>query len=216
MKREETPVLKETRTLFETPYINIYDLIYEDGLHYFDASRRKPERLAAWGAEEKLPDAVSGFVILTSAGREPRFLLFREYRYPVGHYVLSIPSGLIDEKDRQDASPILSAMRRELAEETGIHVSERDRLDVVNPLAFNSPGLTDESTALVACVIDLPDDHALSQSGAEGTERFAGFDLVTVAEAKEILRRGCDEDGKPFPLVTWAGLMFFVSGMWEE
>ena len=39
MKRDETPVLKETRTLFETPYINIYDLVYEDGLHYFDASR---------------------------------------------------------------------------------------------------------------------------------------------------------------------------------
>ena len=92
MKRDETPVLKETRTLFETPYINIYDLVYEDRLHYYDASRRKP-----------------------------RFLLFREYRYPVGHYVLSIPSGLIDEKDRQDASPILSAMRRELAEETGIN-----------------------------------------------------------------------------------------------
>ncbi len=69
----------------------------------------------------KLPDAVSGFIILTSAGREPRFLLFCEYRYPVGHYVLSIPSGLIDERDRQDASPILSAMRRELAEETGIN-----------------------------------------------------------------------------------------------
>lgn len=39
MKRDETPVLKETRTLFETPYINIYDLVYEDGLHYYDASR---------------------------------------------------------------------------------------------------------------------------------------------------------------------------------
>ena len=39
MKREETPVLKETRTLFETPYINIYDLVYEDG---------KPFPLVTW------------------------------------------------------------------------------------------------------------------------------------------------------------------------
>lgn len=213
MKKDREPLLTETRTLLETPYINVYDLVYEDGLHYYDASRRRREDPAAYG-KEVLPDAVGAFVILT--GKDgPRILLFHEYRYPAGRYVLSIPSGLIDEDDRKEADPVRSALIRELKEETGIIVTENDDVRLVCPLVFNTPGMSDESTALVSCVIRTEEEGRLSHDGAEGSERFEGFDLVTRQEASEILAAGKDRDGNPYPLVTWAALMYFLSDMWR-
>jgi ADP-ribose pyrophosphatase len=69
----------------------------------------------------------------------------------------------------QDAA-ILSAAAREIHEETGLVVKETDRIFVVNPLLFSSPGMTDESNALVLAVYDLPDLAELNQDGAEGSE----------------------------------------------
>ena len=214
MKDEKEPVLEDIRTLLETPYINVYDLVYEDGLHYFDASRRKKEDLAADG-KESLPDAVGGFVILCEDDEEPRLLLFQEYRYPAGRYVLSIPSGLIDEKDRKCDDPVRSAMIRELEEETGITLTDADEVFVVDPFVFNTPGMSDESTALVCCLV-RGKENRLSHAGAEGSERFEGFEAVTKREALRILCAGKDPAGNPYPLVTWAGLMYFVSDLWRK
>ena len=44
-------------------------------------------------------DAVSCFVVLNIKGQTKKLLLNWEYRYPVGQYMLSVPAGLIDEKD---------------------------------------------------------------------------------------------------------------------
>ena len=114
----------------------------------------------------------------------------------------------------QDAA-ILSAAAREIHEETGLVVKETDRIFVVNPLLFSSPGMTDESNALACAVISVEDTSALSQTGAVGSELFAGFKLLSKEEACEILKRGCDEHGNYFSVYTWCALMYFVSGMWE-
>ena len=114
----------------------------------------------------------------------------------------------------QDAA-ILSAAAREIHEETGLVVKETDRIFVVNPLLFSSPGMTDESNALACAVISVEDTSALSQTGAVGSELFAGFKLLSKEEAREILRQGCDEHGNYFSVYTWCALMYFVSGMWE-
>lgn len=114
----------------------------------------------------------------------------------------------------QDAA-ILSAAAREIHEETGLVVKETDRIFVVNPLLFSSPGMTDESNALACAVISVEDTSALSQTGAVGSELFAGFKLLSMEEAREILKQGCDEHGNYFSVYTWCALMYFVSRMWE-
>ena len=210
----EKPKYKDADILLETPYVNVYDLQYEDGTHYYDASRRKKEALFASKEHPGMPDAVSGFVILKFPDR-PRLLMFQEYRYPTGQYVLSIPSGLIDQKDIETDQPLIHALERELREETGIIIRDKDVMKVIQPLVFCSPGFTDESTALIAVVVNLQDDHELNQNGAEGTERFDGFILTDMEETKKILAEGCDEHGVPYPLVTWAAMMYFVSRQWE-
>ena len=163
-----------------------------------------------------LPDAVSCIVILDIPGEEPRLLLSYEYRYPTGHFLLSVPAGLIDKKDREDVEPLLSATIREIREETGLKVTEADDVSVVNPLLFSTPGMTDESNALMCVVLHSADLSALSQEGAEGSELFDGFCLLTRAAAEETLRQSRDERGNYYSLHTWAALMYFVSDMWKN
>lgn len=205
--------------MLDTPYVKVYDLAYADGTHYYDASRRGPDGLRALKSGRELarllPDAVSCCLVLAPEEEEPRLVLFYEYRYPIGQYTLSIPSGLVDEQDRARRDPLVAAMVREIHEETGIAFRARDSIRMVNPLLFNSPGLTDESTALLCAVIRSTGAQSLTQAGANGTERFGGFELVTKEQAQTILRDGCDRLGQPYPMVTWAALTYFATGQWR-
>lgn len=216
----EGPEIKKenVETLLNTKFIKVFDLQYAPGRHYYDATRHNLEQLTATKSEEAfrtmLPDAVTCFcVLLTPDG--PRLLLFYEYRYPTGRFLLSPPAGMIDQDDAEKDEPLLEAAKREIFEETGLVIGPADRLTVINPLAFSTPGMTDESNALVGAVVSVPDLSVLNQNGAEGTECFDGFELVTRKEAETLLKNGRDRYGHAFSMFTWGALMYFVSGMWE-
>lgn len=216
------PIIKNenVKPLFESRFVRVYDLQYEPGKHYYDASRRTADRLMAVKSEEEfkesLPDAVSCVVILCADGEEPKLLLSREYRYPAGQFLLSPPAGLIDETDLRADHPLLNAARREIEEETGLVLTDTADFHVINPLLFSTPGMTDESNAFICVVIQVPDFSSLSQAGAVGTECFDGFELFTKAEALETIQRGTDRNGIFFSVFTWASLMYFISDLWKK
>lgn len=211
------------KSLFDSKFIKVYDLQYREGKHYYDATRRDVDHLAAVKTEEEfrqmLPDAVSCFVILRTESEGDRLLLSYEFRYPAGQFLLSVPAGLIDDADaalaKEGKNPILEAARREIHEETNLSINDNDRLEVVNPLVFSTPGMTDESNALVQAVVHVDDPDILSQKGAVGSEKFDGFALLSEEDAKRILKNGVDDRGHFYPLYTWAAMMFFVSGIWK-
>ena len=215
------PVIRKENIepLFDSKFIKVFDLQYEEGKHYYDATRRSLDRLAAIKSDSEframLPDAVTCVVILKVKDEEPKLLLTKEYRYPAGQFLLSPPAGLLDPEDEAEKEPVLAAAKREIQEETGIQLSEQDTLSVINPLLFSSPGMTDESNALACAVIHLEDLSALSQDGAVGSECFDGFRLLSAAQAKEILKAGKDQDGLFYSVYTWAALMYFVSDLWR-
>ena len=209
----------QAHSLLETPFLRVADLQYAQGRHYYVATRRPLDQLAAVRPEEEFlrlpPDAATCIVILRTPSQEPRLLLMREYRYPAGRFLLSPPAGLMDLEDLETDQPALTTALREIREETGISAAP-SRLELVSPLLFSSPGMTDESNALVLAVYDLPDLSQLNQNGAVGSECFDGFRLLTRQEAAEVLRRGRDEEGHFFSIFTWAALTWFVSGLWES
>lgn len=211
---------EDVKIVFDSPYIKVADLQYAPGRHYFDATRRVQEELVAVKSDEEFrkmqPDAVSCIVILHSPGQEAKLLLSYEFRYPTGRYLLSVPAGLIDPEDRDEEEPILSATVREIREETGLQVEEGDSVTVVNPLLFSTPGMTDESNALVCAVLRNAKLTSLSQEGAVGSEQFDGFALLTKDAAREALRKGRDERGNYYSVYTWAALAYFVSDAWKE
>lgn len=216
---EEKKIMKsDVKPLFESRFLRVFDLQYAPGKHYYDATRRPLEEIAAVKSAEEfrkmIPDAVSCFVILAAQDQEPKLLLSKEYRYPTGQFLLSVPAGLIDPEDKNEKEPALFAAAREIHEETGIEISREDSLTLVSPLVFSSPGMTDESNALVCAVIRQSDTLRLSQAGAVGSECFDGFIPVDRKEAASLLRTGKDADGIFYSVYTWMALLYFVSDMW--
>ena len=211
---------EDVKTVFESPYIRVADLQYAPGRHYYDATRRTTDDLTATKSDEEFrtmfPDAVSCIVILDTPGEEPRLLLSYEFRYPAGQFLLSVPAGLIDKEDKEGKNPVISTALREIREETGLKTVQGDSAVIVNPLLFSSPGMTDESNALVCVVLHSADPAELSQEGAVGSELFDGFALLTKADAMDVLRKGRDARGNFYSVYTWAALAFFVSDMWKE
>lgn len=205
--------------LHHTRFVKLYDLTYDEGRHYYLSSRRDRDDLLATKDDaalmSELPDAVSACLVVLTPDDEPRMVLFYEYRYPTGQYLLSVPSGLIDARDAGEDDPCAKAMVREIAEETGIHLREGDTVTTINPFLFNSPGLTDESTALICVVVHLDDLSSLSHAGAEGSERFGAFELLTRAEVRQILASGHDPRGHFYPMVAWAAMTYFACDLWK-
>ena len=201
--------------VYESKFIKVFDIQYAEGKHYLDATRRNAENIvAAKSAEEfkrMLPDAVSIAAIIKVEGEPDRLLLSREYRYPAAQYLLSPPAGLIDAEDVMGDNPLIVTAKRELLEETGIEAGTQDTFRVINPLLFSTPGMTDESNALVEAVIVRDKMPDLSQEGAVGSEKFDGFVLLTKEEAKKVLADGVDDRGIFYSVYTWAVLMHFVS-----
>jgi ADP-ribose pyrophosphatase len=211
---------EQVETILDKKFIRVFDLQYKEGGHYFDATRRSIDDLAAIKTDEQfkkmLPDAASCVVIVKTDGEEDRLLLTYEYRYPAGRFLLGVPAGLMDKEDEDCENPILETAKREIHEETGIIVDEsKDSLSVINPLVFSSPGMTDESNALVLVILNNPDLSVLTQKGAVELECFDGFVLVDKAKAKEILKNGVDDKGHFYSVYTWIALTYFAMDMWK-
>lgn len=210
----------QVEEILDKKFIRVFDLQYAEGAHYFDATRRAKEDIVAIKSEKEfkkmLPDAVSCVVVVLLPGKEPQLLLSYEYRYPAGRFLLSVPAGLLDPEDKDEAEPIVTTAIREIHEETGIVVdTRRDTVEAINPFLFSTPGMTDESNALVKVVLHLDNLDQLDQTGAVGQEFFDGFCFVNKEKALELLKNGVDDKGYFYSVYTWAALMYFVSDMWK-
>ncbi|MCR5107775.1 MAG: NUDIX hydrolase [Lachnospiraceae bacterium] len=198
-------------------FLKMFDIQYAQGRHYFNASRRNKEDLMCLKSDEEfkkaLPDAVTCIVIVKLKDKDERLLLSEEYRYPAGRFLLSPPAGVLDPSDKDSESPIINAAIREIKEETGLRVdiSGGDTVKIVNPLLFSSPGMTDESNAIVCVYINDLDETKLSQSGTEESELFNGFRLLDKEAAKRIIRNGYDDEGYFYSVYTFVALSYFIS-----
>lgn len=205
----------QVETLCSTKFLKMYDLQYREGKHYFDATRRECSELVALKSGEEfrsmLPDAVTVAVVVKVNNEEPKLLLSYEYRYPVSQYLLSPVAGLIDEEDKTEENPLISAAVREIKEECGLTVKPYDKIYVINPCAFSSPGMTDESNAFLCAEISVDNLDELSHDGAVGGEMFDGFEIIGREEAASLFGAGRDKNGNYFSLATWAVLAYFIS-----
>ena len=188
------------KPLFESKFIRFFDFQYAEGKHYYDATRRTADDLVAAKTTEEFKkmraDAVTCIVVLNTKDSEPKLLLSHEFRYPTGQFLLSPPAGLIDKEDTDLITIVFG---------------DSDTAKVISPLLFSTPGMTDESNALVLLSINRDTLPELNTDGAVGSECFNGFSLLTKEEARQILNQGTDSNGIYYSVYTWAALMYFVT-----
>lgn len=205
---------EDVDTLYDAKFLRLYDLKYAEGKHYFDASRRTVDELVPFKSDEDfrkmLPDAVTIAVVVIPSGDSPKLLMNYEYRYPIGQFLLNPVAGLIDPEDRDTEDPLIRAAVREIQEEVGLTVKDTDKIAVINSCAFSTPGMSDESNAFLHAEIHVEDISEIRQDGAVGTELFAGFELIDIAEAEKLFTSGRDRFGNFFSLATWAVIGYFI------
>ena len=112
-----------------------------------------------------------------------RWIVERQFRYPVGRVFLEFPAG-----KRDPGESALETGRRELAEEAGYEASTWTRLGVVHPCI----GYSDEAIelwradGLVHVGSRLDDDEHLDVLAMSGAELLAALDRGEITDAKTV------------------------------
>ena len=210
---------EQVNGIFDSRFIRLADLRYNGTMHYYSVSRKPLGQVPLLSEEEfkeMYPDAVTCIVIIKTPDAEPRLLLTKEFRYPIGQFLLSPPAGLLDKADLESENAVLSAAKREIEEETGLVLKDSDRLYKVNPLCFSSPGMTDEGNALACAVVEADKEISFNADHTESTERIGDYTLYTRDEALRMLKQGRDDEGIFYSIYTFVALLYFVSGLWKE
>lgn len=159
--------------LTQNKFLNLFKLFAEnkneEPLEYLVASRaEKVDDLKAINHKKKA-DAVA---IVAYHEESAKLVLLKQYRYAIGDYIYEFPAGLVE-----DGESIKDAAKRELYEETGLKVVD---MTTDGNAYFSSPGMTDETCAIVRCI-------AIGEIKNDYQERNEEIEVVLV-DTDEILR----------------------------
>ena len=140
--------VQNLETLAQTKFLSLYNANYIN-----KGGNKKTWTIATRKSKEALEDQffngkedkVDAVVILAYHKDEKKLVAIKQFRMPINNYVYELPAGLIDNND-----DIISTVKRELKEETGLDLEEVIENKMGQKL-YLSPGMTDESVSLVYC-----------------------------------------------------------------
>ena len=138
------PSLKTIQRIAETRWLRLESLLYTDRV----GKERTWDRVSRATTNEQGVDAVAIFPILKENNKATSTLLVKQYRPPLDAYTIELPAGLIDAGETAAQAAV-----RELREETG-YIAKIEDCVVTGALPL-SPGLSDETVALVTVQIDM-------------------------------------------------------------
>lgn len=138
-------------------------------------------------------DAVVIVPVLRTPGEPPRLVLEKEFRVPVGGYVIGFPAGLLEPGETVEDS-----VRREMMEETGMEVVAFKR--VTQPL-YSSSGLSDESAAMAFVDVRTTPQTAPALEASEDIEVIL-LDYAGVC-------RLCDDTTARIDAKAWTALYLY-------
>lgn len=178
--------VQNLETLVQTKFLSLYNANYtnKDGNKktWTIATRKSKEALEEQFFNGK-EDKVDAVVILAYHKDEKKLVAIKQFRIPLNNYVYELPAGLIDNND-----DIISTVKRELKEETGLDLEEVIK-DKIGQKLYLSPGMTDESVSLVYCTCS----GKISNENLEEDEDIETI-LLSKEDAIKILNSGerCD------------------------
>lgn len=178
--------VQNLETLAQTKFLSLYNANYIN-----KGGNKKTWTIATRKSKEALEDQffngkedkVDAVVILAYHKDEKKLVAIKQFRMPINNYVYELPAGLIDNND-----DIISTVKRELKEETGLDLEEVIE-DKIGQKLYLSPGMTDESVSLVYCTCS----GKISDENLEEDEDIETI-LLSKEDAIKILNSGerCD------------------------
>lgn len=172
--------ITKAKELVGTKYLSLYqlDVVNKAGQDkvWMVASRKSMDEINDIYMNNKEQD-IDAVVIVPIHKETGKLVLVNQFRVPINGYILELPAGLIDNKEDFEV-----AVKRELKEETGLDLVKIDK-DLTRNKVYMSPGMTDESIALVYCLCS----GELSTEHLEVDEEIEPL-MVSKEEAKEILK----------------------------
>ena len=172
--------ITNAKELVGTKYLSLYqlDVVNKAGQDkvWMVASRKSMNEINDIYMNNKEQD-IDAVVIVPIHKETGKLVLVNQFRVPINGYILELPAGLIDNKEDFEV-----AVKRELKEETGLDLVKIDKNFTRNKI-YMSPGMTDESIALVYCLCS----GELSTEHLEVDEEIEPL-MVSKEEAKEILK----------------------------
>lgn len=172
------PKLLNLKENYISPYLSHYhsESSINGHIKEYDFVSRKKSLTFETLSQPYKSDAVSIFV---KNQDKSKMLLIKEFRYAVNDYVISTPSGLIEQGE-----DIKSAVIRELYEEVGYTEKQVEINQVLLP-SYSAIGLSDEQVASAFVTVDIikPKQHL------EKSEDITYF-WITPHDAEEFLENG--------------------------
>ena len=178
--------VQNIEALAQTKFLSLYNANYTN-----KGGNKKTWTIATRKSKEALEeqffngkeDKVDAVVILAYHKDEKKLVAIKQFRIPLNNYVYELPAGLIDNND-----DIISTVKRELKEETGLDLEEVIE-DKIGQKLYLSPGMTDESVSLVYCTCS----GKISDENLEEDEDIETI-LLSKEDAIKILNSGerCD------------------------
>lgn len=143
--------------LTDERWLNLFAATFENRDHrgrwVFASRRADPHALT------DRADAVVIVPLLKDPGQPTRLVMIREFRVPVGDYTYGLPAGLIEGDE-----PIEEAVRREIAEETGLVVAAFQR---ITQGLYSTAGLSDENAAMAFVEVRTPPEGKQALEASE-------------------------------------------------
>ena len=184
--------IKQIRKITDRRFLNLYEMQYADKTgrvrNWVYASRQDPPK-----AETGAFDTIDAVIIVAYHEQQGALVLIREFRMPLADFQYGFPAGLVDAGESID-----SCARRELAEETGLTVTDVIR---VTPPIYSTSGLTDESIAMAYV-------HCTGEPSAANTG--SAEDIETLFVSPESAGQLCAQSSQKFDVKTWLVMSHFA------
>jgi ADP-ribose pyrophosphatase len=134
-----------------------------------------------------------GGVVALPVLDDGRFVLIRQFRYPLGKYILELPAGKLDS-----GQSALETIRRELEEEAGYRAA-----DLRHEFSFyTTPGISNEMVHFFVARGLIP----IAQNLEEG--EHITVEIYSAAECLDKIRTGEITDAKTIIGLLWYGMNF--------